>query len=347
MTQEEKNTVESNPVTEDAKGLSTRDALDVAIKELNAEVEPAPPAEVPKEGEKEPAADKAPETVVEPPSEWTKEEKEDFHTGSPKQKEAALRLHKNRQAKLEEIRRESADLQWAKDLAKEVEPYIRSVGGKKKAHEAIIDALEMRREFDEGNPRAAAAAYLKAKGVDIPEALLEQDEDSKQTAEKTAMQKRLDALESKIASEEVSKVRNVLSDAWNEFANEKNAAGGLKFPDVDNTSSGIKLASDIGSLVDGVSDLSRQFIAKASERIPNLTIPKLIQEAYRFSGGKVDDSPAPRTQESQKEHLAKSSRAASSVPGRSAQYVNGAVKKYKTTREAAQAALEEIKSREG
>ena len=343
------------------KGLSLRDALEVAHEATKPEAKVE--TEIPKDISSKENEQSAQKDVSEPdgdlpakreqprfqaPGEWTPEERADFESSTPKQQEATLRLYKGRVNKLEEIKREAADLQWAKDLAKEVEPYLKAVGGKKKAHEALIDALKMRREFDEGDPKQAARDYLNAKGIPIPKELLEDADSSKISDEKIIpLQKDLDAVKLRLAQEDHAKVTSVLSQAWQGFERAKNAAGTPKFPDVNNTESGIKLSSTIGSLVRGDTDLSKQFIASVRNRIPDADFHVLLSEAYRFSGGRVDDSEAPKTQSTQK-HIAKSSRAASSVPGRGAQSTSsGPVKTYKSRREATAAALAEIREREG
>ncbi len=343
-----------------AEGLPLRDALEVALEankpEGKANDDGARKADDRSAGDKVQAKADTGRDIrsevknegtpkkYEPPAEWNKEEKEDFTSLSPKQQEAALRLHTSRQSKLEEIKREAAELQWAKDLVKEVTPYLKTIGEKKSPHEALVMALKMHREFETTpDPKAAAAAYLKAKGIEVPEDFVEKRESS--TDERiTPLQERLNALESKAANEERSKFGAVLNQAWAEFSEAKNAAGGLRYPDTNESESGLRLASNIGSLVGGQTEISKQFIANVRARIPDLTYPKLIEEAYRFYGGKVVEAEAPtRTQDAQK-HIAKSSRAASSRPGSgSTTTSSGPVKKYKTYREAAEAALAELK----
>lgn len=333
---QENNTVDKPNIE---KGLSRRDAIGVALEELGATKEEAPTP---------PPAVEAPPSLpkYEPPAEYTKEEREDFLQSSPKQQEAALRLHKSRHSTLENIKREKAELQWVKDLVGHVDPYLKARGYKDDPKQAIIDALEMRREIEE-KPIQSTAQILKLKGYQPPKELLDLDAKVEEDPEKISLQKRLQAVESKLANEELSKMTSVLTDSWNEFVGTKNAAGEPRFPDVLKEDAGPELARNIGSLIDGVSPLSRQFIASVEKRVPNLTIPKLVEEAYRFLGGSINDSSAPRTQSTQR-HLVQSTRAASSVPGRSSlSSSSGTAKKFKSFREAAKAAIEEIRAREG
>lgn len=338
----DKQATENTTGDKDLPGLSRRDALGVALEELKSkesktevkEEQPAP------QKEEKPEAPK-----FEPPAEWTKEEKEDFLASSPRQQEASLRLHKSRQGALEQIRRESADLEWSRDLAKRVEGYLKARGVKGDPVSAVIDALDTVNELNE-KPIDGAARVLKLKGYEPPPQLLELGKKPDSNPQIEALQNELNAVKSKLASEEATRFKNVLAESWQDFTSTKNAAGLAKFPDVLDGETGTALARNIGSLVDGVTEFSKQFIENTAKRIPGLTLPRLIEEAYRFYGGRVDDSPASRTQDTQK-HIARSSLAATSVPGRSAVSSVAPVKRFKTRREALQAAFEEVKAREG
>ncbi len=75
-----------------------------------------------------------------------------------------------------------------------------------------------------------------------------------------------------------------------------------------------------------------------AERIPGAGLRELVVEAYRFHGGRVDESQAksPQTQE----HLTRARRAAASVPGRAGQS-SRPKKTYKDFDSALDAAFEE------
>lgn len=370
-----KEVIASDPVDDGSQGLSLRDALDIAIKSEkeiekggDSKAEPAPSNKGTKAPNKEASrsedrkapdmggAEKAsgdgkgesPKPTFNAPGEWSKDEIEDFKVLSPKQQEAVLRLHKSRSTTLSEIRQEAAELQWAKDIVKEITPFLKTRGDKEPTHAQVIKALKVVNEVD-SNTKGAVAAILKAKGIAVPKELLEEGTKDSVSDEKIIpLQKELDEIKSWKAQQEHAEVSSILTDAWSTFEQSKNAAGTLKFPDANNTQSGIKLASNIGSLVGQQSELSKQFVAMVKARIPDANYQTLLTEAYRYCGGKVDDSSEPpRTQTTQK-HIVRSSRAASSVPGRAAQSSsNGQVKRFKTYREAAAAALEEHREREG
>lgn len=333
---------------EESKGLGLRDALQVALEAEKPEKEAEVQAKV-----EQPTEQKLP--ILNAPAEWSKEEKEDFNQLSRRQQEAALRIHNSRKSVLEqisrekeEVRRESADLQWAKDIAKEITPFLKARGGKEPAHSQIIKALEVVNEID-SNTKDAVVKILRAKGIPIPGQLISGEDGDESTAEKksqndeiVSLRNELNEIKNKYTQEEVNKKTQTLAEAYNSFTSKKNAAGNSRFPDLNNTEEGIRLASSIGSLVGGETPLSKSFIANVRSRIPDADYQTLMQEAYRFYGGRVDDS-EPKYQSPNKIQLIKSSRAAASVPGRGSQYVNGQAKgKAKSIREALEMSMAQL-----
>lgn len=358
MTKEAKNTVEENEVKENLdEKLSLRDALEIAVEGTKDGIQGTSSdsgGSERTEAKKEVVGDgvtenssRSPEmpTGLEAPSEWTKEEKEDFKASSRGSQEAALRIHKSRSSKLEEIKTAKRELETYQKLAQDVEPFIKAMGMKESSPVAIQKALQMWKDFEHAeNPYTAAASYLKAKGKEVPKEWFSEIKAEKESIKEEINPLRLqvEQINNRLAQEDVAKHRQFLSSEWQVFELEKNAAGSARYPDLNNTESGLRLAGNIGSLVSGESAVSQQFIATVKERIPNPTMQDLIREAYRFNGGKVDESEAARTQTTQS-HLTKSNRAAASKPGRStATSVSGPVKKFKTYREAAQAAMDEL-----
>src|SRR5690606_9927362 len=114
----------------------------------------------------------------------------------------------------------------------------------------------------------------------------------------------------------------------------RNKAGGTRFPDVKNDEEGTRLAANIGSLV-----RQPEFQAAVRARIPGASLREFVVEAYRWYGGRVDESEGAK---SQVNHLEKAKRAAASVPGRGAS--NGALpkKKFSDVGDAIEAALEAL-----
>lgn len=279
--------------------------------------------------------------IFDAPAEWSKEEKEDFQASSPKAQAAALRLHKARQGKLEEIKREAAELQWAKDYAKEVTTFAKVHGEKEPTQAQILKALKVTNEISKAKNLPEVIEVLKAKNIPVP-AELERAASEEKTSDpvNNAVLERLNRLESERAEEARAKVTQTLNHVWSGFERETNAAGAPKYPDLGNHESGLRLASSIGSLVGGETELSKQFIAMVQQRIPGATYPKLLEEAYRYCGGRVDDSQPPKTQSTQ-QHIARARRAASIVPGSAMRNGTSNARRSLPLREAIQAAIEQ------
>lgn len=319
---------------EEPKGLSLQDAIEVAVaaeEEREPVIEYKPKKNKHKNEQHATEKKEVQDTPLEPPAEYTAEEKADFLALSRKGQEAQLRLDRSRKAKLDDINRAlneqkelAKELGWSKELVKEVTPYLKTVGEKKNPHEALILALKMRNELENGDPYENAVNYLKAKGAEVPEALL----NSKKKGDDNLrpLQDRLSQLESQLAEERNLRLRaqeqeanETLSSAWVSFQQAKNAAGDARFPDVNDTDAGIELARNIGSLVNGNTPLSKEFIANANRRIPGLTYQGLLAEAYKWSGGKVAEADQPPRSQTSQNQIVKARRAASSVPGGGAQ----------------------------
>ena len=346
---------------EPKKGLSLRDALEVAVvatkEEAPKQANHDKGLEVSYKGKperKEPETPPSPPRPAhQPPAEFKREEREDFLAISPKQQEAALRLHRSRMSTLEDIKREAADLRIYRKLSEDVDPFLRAMGIKDPSPVAIQKALKMWHDFEKAeDPREAAANYLRAKGREdaIPESWLEDAGAKKEDPRNAALQEELNQIKLRLAREDHEKALQPVVEALHEFEAQKNAAGKPKYPSFrsdDTSEDGLKFASSFGSLVNGKTDFSKEFIARTKARIPNLSVQRLYEEAYKFAGGVVDEAEAPRTQSTQK-HIINASRAAASVPGNGSNSASsGKVKVYKSTRDAAAAALAMLREAEG
>lgn len=364
----EKNTEENKQETPeiDASGMSLREALETAL-EVNKDdgstqgVEqadrPAPTgAESSPDTGGDGASAKASETepTLQPPAEFTADEKADFLQLTRKQQEAQLRLHRSRLSRLEEIKQEAQKLNQAKgeyehvkDLAKKLEPYIKARGHKEPAEVAMQKAVALYLETV-ADPKKSAAAILRARGLPVPKDLLDQPDDV--DPKLTPLQEKLNAIENRLAQSDqkeaaarLQEQAAALNQVWSAFEQTKNGAGAFRFPDIrpETGETGLTLASKIGSLVGGQSPLSQQFLAIVRDKDPNATYETLLTEAYKFLGGRIDDSEPTKTRNTQ-QHLIKSNRAAASVPGRGVASSTGTVKKYRTYREALEAAKAEL-----
>lgn len=345
----EENTVnESKTETAKAEPFSTRNSYAVALDAIKEREQGEREAKEAPEKEVAPAAPVAEpiasSPAYEPPAEWDKAEKEDFKAQSPKQQEATLRLHKSRNSALESIKAEKAELEWAREIAREVTPFLKVRGDKEPAHSQVLKALKLVNELD-SDTRQGVVNILKAKGLAVPKEL-EVQPAAENNSVPPHLQQKIDSIESRLAREDQAKVNSVMNKLWQDFESTKNAAGSNKYPSITNSDEGLRLASNIGSLVSGQTELSKQFIARTMARIPNCSPQQLFEAAYVWEGGKVDDSVAARTQDTQK-HVQKSSRAASSVPGRGGQSSSGNEKKFATRREALAHAIQEYRERTG
>lgn len=330
-------------------GLSTRDAFEVAIQALkdktNASDGRMPDKFLEKDEEDAEDVETKPITendshkeTLQPPSEWTKEEKEDFLLMSPKAQEASLRLHNSRQKTVYEIRKAKEELAPYKQLAESADPFIRTLGVKEPREVALNKALRLWYELENAKNPEVVAAVLRAKGIELPEGFLEKNSQDDQNS--PVLQK-LNEIESRFKQQEISRVAEFFAHEMNNFCSKTNAAGKPLYPDLNESKLGQMLASGVGTLCSGRTPESQKFIASVRERIPELSWDRLIHEAYIDLGGRVDDSkqdPRPDSHSTQK-HIALAKRAASSKPGGGAtNSSSGPVKLYSNTRDALSAA---------
>lgn len=354
------------------KGLSMRDALEVSLIALNEEAKPngTPESKEPEQSTPEPEqnaavseeqgddalssdTDKEEPGGLTPPSEYSKEEKADFMQLSRKGQEAQLRLDKSRRRLFEEakaekeaVKKAKAEYEGLKTLSDSLTPYLKALGAKESTEVALKKALTVWHDLEYGDPNSNAAAYLKAKGQAVPKELLATPNGAipdKVFQEKiNPLQQQLNQVTDKLAKAERSQQASLKLSVFDALRQEKNGAGKPKYPGLhDESEDGLRFLRKIGSLVYDETPISRDFIAGMRAINPNITYDGLIREAYRLTGGKVDDSEAPKTQETQK-HIVRSRIAASSQPGRGTNPARNTVKKYKTYREAAAAALAEL-----
>lgn len=300
---------------EPEKGLSVREALEVAHTALDHKEETPAPA---------PAAEQkvSQEPTYQPPAEYTKEEKEDFLGLSKRQQEASLRLYQSSRKRFDEIREESRRAKEAqeeyrsiKELSSSLEPYLKVMGVKERSDVALQKAVALWKDFEYAeDPKKAAAQYLMAKGVQPPEDWLGGKTTNISDEQIRPLREELAEVKNILAQEQKAKVEAQILAEFGSFESAKNAAGSHKYPDL-HSPSGTLLAAKVGQLVNGITPLSKEFIQDVHSRIPNATYQTLIEEAYKMRGGRVDLSEVP-SQPAQN-HLTKAKRASSSKPGSS------------------------------
>lgn len=257
---------------------------------------------------------------IKAPGEWTKEEQEDFRSLSRKQQEATIRVYQSRVNKMSELHKKLEEVKWADDFAKEMSVFLQSRGDRN-PRETMINALKFANQFggpdaDEATTRRCAAEYLRAKGVTVPKELEIGDGDGTTNPEITPLQKQIVELQGRLDAQESAAINSAKMQVWQTFASSKNGAGAPKYSDINDTESGKALARLIGTLVTGRTELSRQFINSVQSRIPNLTPIALYEEAYKYGGGRIDNTESTARIQDPQKHIRNSNRAASSVPGR-------------------------------
>lgn len=303
--------------------LSRRDALEVAMELHNLKEkgekpkeEVAAPAKV--ESKQTPQAEEP--KKLKAPAQWTKEEQADFEALTPKQQEAHMRLYNSAMNKFSELRQKGDEVKWATDLAKELTPFLKSRGDKNPV-QSISAALKFTNQFGgpdatEADKRACVAAYLRANGMEVPKDFVAEGDTTKVDEKISPLQKDVNDIKQELSQRKASESAAVMHQVWTTFEATKNAAGTARYPDINETETGLKLSSYIGNLVRGDTELSKQFIASVTARIPNLTPHQLLEEAYKFGGGRIDDTQSTARAQDPQKHLQQSKRAASSVPGR-------------------------------
>lgn len=358
--------------TEKPVGLSARDAREVAIKahRENTDDQRSAASRVLEEGDRKTethnghlpgrgdnGVDSTPASL-QPPAEWKAEEKADFLQSTRKQQEASLRLHQSRQNAFSdvqrsraEIQREREEVQQIKSMADSLTPYLKATGVREPAEVALKKAIAMWHQFETGDPKQSAAAYLEARGIPVPRELLEGVEKSAPSDEIVSVQRKLDSLESKLTEREQQERFQQSLQHWGSFSQIKNAAGGLRYPEIIGDSEAvIQNATRIGQLVGnyGETEISKSFLTLVRSKNPNATQTDILDAAYRYLDLKVDDSTQAPSQQDPQKHIQRSNRAAMSKPGNGSGSLNGrAVKTFKTAREAREHALQVHREREG
>jgi hypothetical protein len=293
---------------------SAEEDLDSALeKALSGDSEPEA-EEKPVEEEKEP------EPEQQAPAEWSKEEREYFKTLDRRGRDIHLRLQQSRNAdyrrrtseydkNVNHLKTEYGSLRQMADVVK---PFIESAGmNGKDPYKALTEAVAVVKTINT-NPREAIAAILKLKGL-RPEDLTGPAPASEQLHEHVApLQAEVNSLKQKIAAGERAQTGAYLGQVYDTVTREQNSAGATRFPDLNDTPQGIDLAQRVGRCI-----RSQDFQEAVRARNPNANIRDLIVEAYRWNGGRIDDTPTvPTPSRTPQEHVTRARRASASVPGR-------------------------------
>lgn len=352
-TEGQKASTEGQKPERDEKGLSLRASLKAAMQEAKEteKGDKAAPSVAPRKRKevvfnKEPSSEQTSKTTsrYEAPASFTPEEREVFASLAPEIQGRILKINESLVEKHKTLQRREEQVRWAEQIVQEAQPLIEKFGETMSPYQAIVKALKLRNDLETGEPEAMAAAYLQRKGRPVPKELLERAQPSAGSAAESDLRKKVEELENRFKREELTRSAELHLTAWNSFTSQKNEAGANRYPDVNDTESGIQLATKIGQLVSGNTALSQEFIANIRSRNPHAGPIELLDAAYRYYGGRIDDSkPAQNTrkQPSTEEHLKRSAIAAASKPG-SGGISSDRVVKYKSTRDALAAAMRSL-----
>lgn len=307
-------------------------ALDKAIAEHadKPQKEQAAP-EAPKE--EKPAA-KAPEKPHDegepPPAEFNRPEQEAWKRGDVKAIQAAYRrINTTRTQEVTRLQNEHRDL---RKLAEVVHPYLEAAGQRgKDPYRAIQEAVSAINEIRK-DPRAGISELLRLHKL-TPDDLKEKSAGQTATEASTALTSRLERVEHEITRREHQEVANAFGTVFDQLGAATNKAGGKLFPDINESEAGIALAGRIGSTV-----WDKNFQQAVRERIPDATFGDFVIEAYRWHGGRVDQSAGVS---SPQEHIQRAKRASASSSG-VVRRAASAPKKFKTLDEALDSTLEDL-----
>ena len=307
-------------------------ALDRALAESDKPDEekaaPAPAAE------KEAAAPE--EKPLSPPAEWTGEEKEAFKELNVKSQKAALRLHQSNRAEFTRFRQEKGQFEQEsatiKQLADTVKPFIEATGKQgKNPYQSIQEAVAIVQEI-RANPKMLQALEAARKGGGDAATTGAAPADDKISSVLATVEE----LKRELATERTQKAAQFFGQTFSEVVGVKNAAGGTRLPDINDTDAGLKLAGLVGSTI-----RSSEFQQAVLARNPNANLKDMIVEAYRWHGGRVDDA-AGNGQSTPQKHIQTAKKAAASKPGRAPVSAGPNPKKYTTLSGALDAALADL-----
>ncbi len=277
----------------------------------------------------------APEEIIEAPTEFNAQEKEAWAKGDRKSiRQAWDRVN---QGRLSHVTRLENEHRSTRELVQSLNPYIEAAGYEGKTpQQAVMEALAFVNAFRK-DPASAIREVSQMTGLTQEQIWNAQTQAAQQeNSQIVALQNRLAETESFVAQENLNRTAQQFGAAMNDLTAEMNNAGTQRYPDLQETEAGMRLAHDIGSLI-----RSEQFVQTVRNRIPGASYKDLFAAAYKTLGGRVDDSEGTRFQGGNQKHVLKSRRAASSQPGRSSTSSNGR-RKFASFDDAIDAALEDL-----
>lgn len=329
---------ENAEAEEPKKELTRSEDLDQALAKAVAATSGEATEEATPEKEEAKAAPEVAvvEEEVEPPAEFSGPAKEAWKNGDRKAIRAEWdRINHSRLGELSRLQNEDSSF---KGLVKELKPYIEAAGLQGKSpQQAVMEALALANEL-KNNPLESVRNIIKVAKLN-PDSIFSDDAPQKNVPDEnfTALQKEVEALRLEREQERLQVLGQHFGAVFQSLAEEKNKAGTQRYLDLQDTEAGFKLASEIGSLI-----RKPDFQQAVRSRIPGAGLREFVVEAYRWFGGRVDESESSRSQQNSN-HVQKAKRAASSVPARGGGNGGGSRKQYGDLESALHAAWEELK----
>jgi hypothetical protein len=298
-------------------GMSNREALEKAVSIHTESKEPLETKTQPTNAEVKEAV----QADVEPPSEFSAAGKAAWRNKDVAaiQKEFR-RIHDSRTAEITRAQRAEREAReegktW-RELGKMAAPYIEARGQEGVTPDkAIMEALALINEFKKGDP-ATVKAELKRIGIDLDKAPA-QGATPSTDPKIEALLSTVEELKRDKEEQQFQKSVQHFDGIFSKLSSLKTRAGEPVFPDLlDNSQAGIDLAHEIGSLT-----RDQRFQAGVLRRFPNATFETVVQEAYKYAGGRVSGEPVKVSPQSNQQHIQKARRATSANPGRTASRV--------------------------
>ena len=225
------------------------------------------------------------------------------------------RIHDSRTVEITRAQKAERDAReegktW-RELGDMAKPYIEARGAEGVTpQKAMMEALALINEFKKGDPASVKAELLRI-GIDLDKAP-GQPSTPTEDPKIASLLKTVEVLEQKEKDREFNKTVQTFDTIFQNLTSQKTRTGDVVFPDLlDNSETGIAFARELGSLTQ-----DQRFQAGVLRRFPNADLTIVVQEAYKYLGGKVSGEPVKVSPQSNQKHIEKSRRAAASTPGR-------------------------------
>lgn len=305
-------------------------ALDKALEESSKEQSNHEKVEATQEQITKEVVEQPAEERPEPPAEFNRKEQEAWTKGDFKGIRAGWdRVNQSRQQEM--YRKDTEHRTW-KNLAERLEPSIKAAGLKgKSADQFMVEAITLLSESQK-DPYKIADEIAKVTGFKRGE--VSNNNDS--TPQFLALQDKLDRLVSERENEKTTQITSYLGNIYQTLQMETNENGASRYPGLMDDD----LAHRVGSLVK-----EPAFQQAVMRRIPNPGPREYLIEAYKWEGGEViGSSNSIKSQSQTKElpHSEKARKASISQPGRSVQGNKTQTKRFASTEDAIDAAINDL-----